>query len=419
MPLTDVACRNASCPAGKARERFYDANGMYLEVMPTGSKYWRLKYRFAGKEKRLALGPYPAVGLAQARIAREKARSQLRDLVDPAEVRKQAKLALRPEAEVSFESVARAWHDHWRSSRSESHTQYVIRRLEADVFPVIGKLPIRQVTAPRLVTMAKLIEGRGALDIAKRSLQTCGQVLRYAVAHGFIERNPGADLKPGEVLRTRSKTNYARVEAKDLPELLRKMAVYDGTPYTRAALHLIALTFVRTTELIEAKWDEFDLDAAEWRIPAARMKMRTPHIVPLSHQAVDALRCLHELRRFSAYVFPGERDHERPMSNNTILKALERLGYKHRMTGHGFRGVASTLLHEMSFPHAHIELQLAHQQRNAVSASYNHATYLPERRIMMQAWADHLDALRTGSRVKPPTSRRSPRAQAKHESLGA
>jgi len=158
MPLTDVACRNASCPAGKARERFYDANGMYLEVMPTGSKYWRLKYRFAGKEKRLALGPYPAVGLAQARIAREKARSQLRDLVDPAEVRKQAKLALRPEAEVSFETVARAWHDHWRSSRSESHTQYVIRRLEADVFPVIGKLPIRQVTAPRLVAMAKLIE---------------------------------------------------------------------------------------------------------------------------------------------------------------------------------------------------------------------------------------------------------------------
>jgi len=206
-------------------------------------------------------------------------------------------------------------------------------------------------------------------------------------------------------LKTRRKENYSRVEPKELPELLRKMAVYDGSPHTRAALQQIALTFVRTSELIHATWDEFDLEAAEWRIPAERMKMRSPHIVPLSRQAVDALRCLNELRNLSPYVFPGERDHERPMSNNTILKALERLGYKHRMTGHGFRGVASTLLHEMSFPHPHIELQLAHQEGNAVSASYNHGTHLPERRLMMQAWADHLDSLRTGVRVKSAKSR--------------
>ncbi len=248
--------------------------------------------------------------------------------------------------------------------------------------------------------MAKRIEARGALDIAKRALQTCGQILRFAVAHGFIERNPGADVKPSDVLKAHRKANYPRVAPKELPELLRKMAVYDGSPHTRAALQLIALTFVRTTELIHATWDEFELEDAMWRIPAERMKMRTPHIVPLSRQAVDQLRCLHELRNLSPYVFPGERDHERPMSNNTILGALERMGYKHRMTGHGFRGFASTLLHELSFPHVHIDIQLAHPERNAVSASYNHATYLPERRTMMQAWADHLDELRTGVKAK-------------------
>ena len=246
--------------------------------------------------------------------------------------------------------------------------------------------------------MAKKIEARGALDIAKRALQTCGQIFRYAIAHGYVQHNPAADIKPSDVLKAHRKENYPRLEPKKLPELLRKMAVYDGLPHTRAALQLIALTFVRTSELIHATWDEFDLGAAEWRIPAQRMKMRSPHIVPLSRQAVDALRCLNELRNLSPHVFPGERDHERPMSNHTILKALERLGYKHRMTGHGFRGVASTLLREMSFPHPHIELQLAHQERNAVSASYNHATYVPERRVMMQARADHLDALRTGAR---------------------
>ena len=249
--------------------------------------------------------------------------------------------------------------------------------------------------------MARKIEARGALDIAKRALQTCGQILRYAVGHDLIERNPAADIKPADVLKSRKKVNYARLDAKELPELLRKMQAYDGSPYTRFALQLIALTFVRTSELIEATWDEFDLEAAEWRIPAERMKMRTPHIVPLSTQAVDALNCLGELRSLSVRVFPGERDHDKPMSNNTILKALERMGYKHRMTGHGYRGIASTLLHELGFPHEHIELQLAHQERNQVSAAYNWATYLPERRKMMQAWADHLDALRKGAKVLP------------------
>jgi integrase len=408
VPLTDVACRNATCPAGKQRERYTDGLGMYLEVMPTGRKYWRLKYRFGPKEKRLALGIYPDVSLAAARRARDKARESLSEGRDPVAPRKEAKLARQAAIDNTFEAIARAWHEQWKASRTDHHTEYVIRRLAADVFPVLGQLPIVDVTTPKLVAMAKKIEARGALDIAKRALQTCGQIFRYAIALGYVQHNPAAAIKPSDVLKSRRKENYPRVEPKEVPELLRKMAVYDGSPHTRAALQLIALTFVRTSELIHATWDEFDLDAAEWRIPAARMKMRSPHIVPLSRQAVDVLRCLHELRNLSPYVFPGERNHERPMSNNTILGALERLGYKHRMTGHGFRGIASTLLHEMSFPHAHIELQLAHQERNAVSASYNHATYLPERRRMMQAWADHLDALRTGVRARAGAARRSP-----------
>lgn len=221
------------------------------------------------------------------------------------------------------------------------------------------------------------------------------------MAHGAVERNPVADMRPGEALKQRKKAHYARLEAKDMPQLLRKVEAYAGTPYTRTAIKLMALTFVRTSELIGARWDEFDLDAAEWRIPAERMKMRTPHIVPLPRQAVDVLKSLSELRGRSGLLFPGERDHEKPMSNNTILGALKRMGYAGQMTGHGFRGVASTILHEQGFEHAHIELQLAHQERDEVSAAYNFATYLPQRRKMMQWYADHLDQLRQGAKVIP------------------
>lgn len=405
MALTDKECRTATCPADKPRARFFDSEGLYLEVLPAGGKYWRLKYRFAKKEKRLGLGVYgdrpPKVSLKEARQKRDDARQLLSRGLDPSVARQEAKVAQRTAQENSFEAVARAWHAHWKTNRSDSHVEYVLRRLEADVFPEIGHRPISELTARDFKLVAKKIEKRGALDIAKRALQTCGQIMRYAVGDDVIERNPLADIKPGDVLKGRQKVSYARVEAKELPELLRKMSAYQGGPYTRFALQLIALTFVRTSELIEARWSEIDLEAAEWRIPAERMKMRTPHIVPLSAQAVDALRCLHELKGLSDLVFPGERDHEKPMSNNTILKALERMGYKHRMTGHGFRGVASTVLHEQGFPHEIIELQLAHQERDQVSAAYNWATYVPQRRKMLQWWADHLDALRQGAKVLP------------------
>lgn len=401
MPLTDAACKNAKCPADKARARLSDSGGLYLEVMPTGGKHWRWKYRHGGKEKRLALGSYPAVPLAKARRDRDDARDVLKTGRDPVGAKKEAKAADQARRDNTFKAVALDWFDHWKGPKSERHAENVRRRLEADVYPELGALPITDINAPRLLAMAKKIEKRGALDVAKRMLQTSGQILRYAVAHGLLERNPATDVKPADALKPRTKKNFARLDARELPELLRKINAYAGSPFTRLAMQLMALTFVRTGELIGARWEEFDLDVAEWRIPAERMKMKTPHIVPLSKQAVGVLQCLHEIRGLAGLVFPGERDHEKPMSNNTILGALKRMGYAGRMTGHGFRGIASTILHEKGYRHDVIELQLAHQERDDVSAAYNHATYLKERRELMQAYADHLDFLRDGAKILP------------------
>ncbi len=395
MPLTDTAIKKLK--PGEKPVKISDERGLFLMVNPTGSKLWRWKYRFDGKEKLMPLGQYPDVSLAQARAAREEARKLLASGADPMAQRKAQKIARRHAVEHSFAAVARLWWNDWKAARSERHADYVSRRLEADIFPAIGARPVAEIEAPELVRMAKAIEKRGALDIAKRALQTCGQVFRYAIAHGLASRNPATDIKPGDVIKSRRKENYARVDAKELPALLRKIEVYPGTPTTRTAMKLLAMTFVRTSELIGARWKEFDLDGARWDIPAQRMKMKTPHIVPLSAQAVTLLRSLHTLTGHSALLFPGERDHDKPMSNNTILKALERMGYKGEMTGHGFRGIASTLLHEQGWPHEHIELQLAHQQRNQVSASYNHALYLQPRAKMMQAWSNYLDASVSGN----------------------
>ncbi|CAN7543242.1 tyrosine-type recombinase/integrase [Variovorax paradoxus] len=401
MALTDTACKNAKCLAEKPRTRFSDAGGLYLEAVCTGGKYWYWKYRFGGKEKRLALGVYPLVGLASARRLRDDARLLLKAGTDPVAARKGERLVAEAQRESNFEAVARAWFDNWKGPKSPRHADYVMRRLEADVFPHLGSRPIATITAPELLAVVKRIEARGAIDIAKRAWQTCGQIFRYAVAHGLLERNPANDVKPADALKPRSKTHFARVEAREMPELLRKIEAYPGTPVTRLAMKFMVLTFVRTGELIAARWDEFDLEAAEWRIPAERMKMKTPHIVPLSTQALEVLAAIHELRGPSGLLFPGERDHDKPMSNNTILGALKRMGYAGRMTGHGFRGVASTILHELGHRHDIIELQLAHQERDEVSAAYNFAIYLRQRRKMMQQWADHLDELRRGAKILP------------------
>jgi integrase len=389
MPLTDQAIKKAK--AGPRPVKMSDGHGLYLLVTETGSKLWRWKYRVDGKEKVMALGSYEDVSLASARELMAAQRKNLKDGKDPMAQRKATKLAKQVAADNSFQTVALLWWAQWREVKSPRHADDVLRRLKADIFPAIGKRPVSEIQAPELVAMVKAIAGRGALDIAKRALQSSGQVFRYSIAHGLATRNPATDIKPADVLASREKVNFARLDSKELPELMRHIDAYRGAVVTRLAMKLMALTFVRTSELIAARWEEFDLEAARWNIPAARMKMKTPHIVHLSTQAIEILQTLHIVSGHGALLFPGERDHEKPMSNNTILKALERMGYKGRMTGHGFRGIASTVLHEMGFNHAHIELQLAHQERDQVSAAYNYATYLEERAKMMQHWGDYLE----------------------------
>lgn len=399
MSLTEIECRKAKCPPDRKYIRLSDERGMYLEVSISGGKYWRLKYRFQEKEKRLALGVYPDVTLAEARRAREEARIVLARGDDPGQLKQVAKLNKWISNSTTFESVSREWWEHWKGNKSERYAEDVLRRLSADVFPQIGSAPIASITAPQVLAVCKKIEERDALEIAKRSFQKCGQIFRYAVAHNLVDRNPIAELKPSDALQPRKKENYARLDIDEFPGLLRKIEAYQGSSYTRLAMKLMALTFVRTSELINAQWSEFDLEAAEWRIPAGRMKMKTPHIVPLAPQALDVLEALKTISGSRPHLFPGERDHDKSMSNNTILGALKRMGYQGKMTGHGFRGVASTLLHELGYEPHLIEVQLAHQERNNVAAAYNYATYLTQRRKMMNDWANHLDSLRKTGQV--------------------
>lgn len=382
--LTDTQVR-----AARATENPYklaDSRGLYLQVNPNGGRYWRFNYRFNGKQKTLALGTYPDVPLARARERHYEARRELAEGIDPGA----AKQALSRD----FETVARAWLAHWRPGRSERYVDYVVTRLEGDIFPGIGARPVAELTAAEFRDAVRKVERRGASEIARRLLQNCGQIMRYAVANDLAPRNPVAEVKPSDILKARKKRNYPRVTARELPDLLRAIDGYAGGEHTRLALQLMALTFVRTSELIGARWPEFDLKDSRWDIPAERMKMKTPHVVALSKQAQAILERLQAISFDREFVFPGDLNPHKPMSNNTLLFALYRMGYRSRMTGHGFRGVASTILHEQGWPHEHIELQLAHQERNAVSAAYNHALYLEPRAKMMQAWADHLDQLR-------------------------
>lgn len=371
--------------------RLSDREGLYLWVTPAGAKVWRWKYRFDGKEKLMTFGKYPDVSLATARERHAEARKLRAGCIDPMAQRKAQKTAERKQAENSFQSISAAWLTHWREGKSPRHAAYVERRIKVDILPQLGERPVDEIEAPEIAAMAKAIQARGANDIAKRSMETTGQIFRYAIAHGFAQRNPVSEIRPSDILKSTRKANYARVDVKELPALLTAIEVYGGAPGTRLAIKLMALTFVRTSELIGARWSEIDLENKRWDIPAERMKMRAPHIVPLADQAVELLKMLHTLTGESELLFPGDRDATRPMSNNTILAALKRMGFKGRMTGHGFRGLASTILHEQDWPHEHIELQLAHAPRNAVSAAYNHALYLIPRVKMMQAWANLLE----------------------------
>jgi integrase len=401
MPLTNTAILKAK-PTDKP-QRLFDGGGMYLEISPAGGKLWRLKYRYAGKEKRLALGSYPDVPLARARERRDEARRLLAEGIDPGEHRKATKSMQSDLAANTFEVIGREWYAKTAPTLAESTKGKLLKYLEVDVFPIIGSRPIAELAAPDLLAVIRRIEGRGAVDVARRMHNVCGRIFRYAVGHGLATRDPSRDIELKDILPPANVQHHASVtDPKAAAELLRAVDGFTGSFTTRCALRLAPLVFVRPGELRHAEWTEFDFSKSEWRIPAGKMKMKEQHIVPLATQAVAILREIQAVTGKGRYVFPCERTSERPMSENTVNAALRRMGYaKEEMTGHGFRSMASTLLHELGLPHAVIERQLAHGERNRVSAAYNYAEYLPERKKMMQQWAGYLDKLKAGADVIP------------------
>lgn len=398
MPLTNTAVRNAK--PGAKPIRLWDERGLYLEIAPAGGKYWRLKYRFGGTEKRLALGVYPDVPLAKARERRDEARRLLADGIDPSQHRKATKAMRAERAANSFEAVAREWYAKMAPTWAASHGDKVIRRLERDVFPWLGGVPVADVTAPELLAVLRRIEGRGTVETAHRALQNAGQVFRYAVATGRAERDPSGDLR-GALPPMKHEHFAAVTDAKDIGPLLRKLDGHTGTLIVQSAIRLAPLVFVRPGELRMAEWADIDLDAAEWRYVVPKTK--TPHIVPLATQAVAILRDLQPLTGHGRYVFSGVRDHEKPMSDAAIRAAMQRLGVpKEIMSVHGFRAMARTILDEVLGERPDlIEHQLAHAVRDPNGRAYNRTAHLPERHRMMQKWADWLDRQKAGADVIP------------------
>jgi integrase len=398
MSLTDTAVRNAK--PGKKAVRLFDERGLYLEVSPAGGKWWRLKYRFDGKEKRLSLGVYPDVGLKDARDRRDTARKLLSNGVDPSENRRAQKSARADGAANSFEVVAREWFAKYSTAWAASHGDRIIRRLDRDIFPWIGAQPIADIAAPEVLAVVRRIESRGALETAHRALRNCGQIFRYAVATGRAKRDPSGDLR-GALPPVKGGHFAAITDPQRVAEMLRAMDSYKGTLTVRCALRLAPLLFVRPGELRKAEWAQMDLDEAEWRYIVTKTK--TPHIVPLSKQALAILRELHPLTGRGRFVFPGARSNVRPMSDNAILAAMRGLGIpKDEMSGHGFRAVARTILDEvLGVRPDYIEHQLAHAVRDTNGRAYNRTVHLPGRRKMMQQWSNYLDTLKAKSEVVP------------------
>jgi integrase len=398
MPLTDSIARNAK-PAAKTI-RIFDHDGLYLEVSPRGGKWWRLKYRFAGREKRVSLGVYPEVNLKKARARTIEARQLLEAGVDPSENRRAAKAAQIEGAANSFEVVTREWIDRQMKSWVKGHGERILTRFERDLFPWIGARPIADLTAPELLTTVRRIEKRGALETAHRALGNCGQVFRYAIATGRAKRDPTGDLR-GALPPVKTEHFAAITEPKRVGALMRAIEGYEGSLTVRCALRLAPLVFVRPGELRHAEWTAMDLDGGEWRYTVT--KTNTPHVVPLSSQAVAILRELKPLTGRGRYVFSSARSSQRPMSDNAILAAMRRMGIaKDEMSGHGFRAMARTILDEvLGFRPDFIEHQLAHAVRDPNGRAYNRTAHLAERRKMMQAWADYLDKLKYGADVIP------------------
>lgn len=412
MPLTDTAIRKAM-PGPKTR-KLSDGKGLYLELSPAGGRWWRLKYRIAGVEKRISLGTYPETSLKAAREKMEEARALVAQGIDPSQARKAAKQEAAHQDEQaqreaqglplhgSFESVAREWFDTRKDEWATTYAKKIFRRLEADVFPWLGRLPVPNITPPMVLDMLRKAENRGAIETAHRVLETCGQVFRFAVATGRIESNPARDLK--DALRKPMVQHFAAItDPQRFGELLRAIDSYRGTPVVCAALRLMPLMLLRPGELRQAQWDELDLPAATWTVPAARMKREKvgkiygkPHIVPLPRQAVAIFEALKPLTEHSPYVFRGERSAQRPMSDAAINAALRTLGFSaDEVTGHGFRASARTMIVErLGIAESVVEAQLAHSVRDNLGRAYNRTEFMQERVRMMQQWADYLDTLR-------------------------
>lgn len=407
--LTDITCRAANCPPGKKRARFTDSGGLYLEVSPSGSKRWFWKYYFADKERRLAIGSYPAVSLKQARADRDDARRVLGSGSDPAKRRQIERLEAKLHAINTFEEVARELHATKASGWSTQYAARWLERMEKDLFPWIGSVPLPEITAPMLLNTLRRIEKRGARETAHTLRQTAGQVFRYGIATGRCERNPAPDLH-GALQPLNVKHMAAILDPAKAGELMRAMYDYPGQPVTRAALLLSALLFQRPGNIRAMEWTEIDMNAALWTIPAVKMKRTVygktngrPHLVPLSLQALDLLRELQPLTGTSPYVFPSLISTKRPMSENTLRVALRRLGYTNDdMTPHGFRAMARTIMVEKLNMHPDvIEAQLAHGKSGPLGAAYDRAEFMEQRRNMMTVWADYLDQLREGGKIVP------------------
>jgi integrase len=387
--LTAIKIKNAK--PGTKNYKMADGGGLYMLVTKTG-RYWRYDYRYLNKRKTLSLGVYPDISLKDAREKHANARKMLADEIDPAEHRKRMKAARFAAADNSFEKLAWDWFG--KQNWTKGHARTVKGRLNNNILPWIGDRPVSEITAQDVLTVCRRVESRGAIETAHRVKTICSQVFRYCVAAGLVESDPCRDL--AKALTPVSPKHMATIlEPKKIGELMRAIEGYEGHQITRSALQLAPLVFVRPGELRHAEWSEFDLDQGQWRLPAEKMKMRQAHIVPLSRQALELIRDIQPLTGQGYYVFPSLRSNYRPMSENTVNGALRRLGYaKDEITGHGFRSMASTRLHEMGWPSHLIERQLAHRDGNTVKAAYNHAEYMPERIKMMQEWADYLDRLK-------------------------
>ncbi|HBV7527187.1 tyrosine-type recombinase/integrase [Klebsiella variicola] len=378
--------------AAKPREKAYklaDGAGLYLEVVPSGSRYWRMKYRFNGKEKRMAFGVYPAVSLGQARALRDEAKKKLAEGIDPSFAKKEEKLVRDVQLNNTFQAVALEWHGTKVSRWSEGYASDIIEAFNKDIFPYIGQQPVNEIKPLVLLNVLRRMESRGATEKAKKVRQRCSEVFRYAIVTGRAEYNPAADLT--SAMSGHESKHYPFLTVEELPDFFKALSSYTGSPLVVLAARLLILTGVRTGELRGALWSEFDLEKAVWEIPAERMKMKRPHLVPLSTQALEIVQQLKVMTGQYPLVFPGRNDPRKTMSEASINQVFKRIGYTGKVTGHGFRHTMSTILHEEGFNTTWIETQLAHVDKNAIRGTYNHALYLEGRREMMQWYADYID----------------------------